>query len=72
MDHPDAAFRVLVEDDPTKAYGYVQELNALNQARTEAVRTMMELARQAERALGDYGDLQRLPPPPPSSGTHLV
>ena len=38
----------------------------------EAVRTMMELARQAERALGDYGDLQRLPPPPPSSVTDAV
>jgi len=38
----------------------------------EAVRTMMELARQAERALGEYGDLQRLPPPPPSSVTDAV
>jgi pyruvate kinase len=37
-----------------------------------AVRTMMELARQAERALGEYGDLQRLLPPPPSSVTDAV
>jgi single-stranded-DNA-specific exonuclease len=41
MDHPNAAFRVLVEENPVKAYGYVQELNALNQARTAELGVMM-------------------------------
>ena len=38
----------------------------------EAVRTLVELARQAERGLGEYGDLQRLRPPAPRTVTEAV
>lgn len=42
MDHPKIAFHALVETDPVKAYGYVQELQALNEARYKAVDVMMK------------------------------
>jgi pyruvate kinase len=38
----------------------------------EAVHMMVELAREAERALGDYGDLQRMTMPPSQSVTEAV
>jgi pyruvate kinase len=38
----------------------------------ESVRTMAQLARNAERALGEYGDLQRLPPRAPRNVTEAV
>ena len=38
----------------------------------ESVRTMAELAREAERALGEYGDLQRMPPRAPRNVTEAV
>jgi pyruvate kinase len=38
----------------------------------EAVQTLVELARRAEGALGEYGDLQRLPPAPPRTVTEAV
>jgi pyruvate kinase len=38
----------------------------------EAVRTMARLARRAERALAEYGDLQRLEPGPAGSVTEAV
>lgn len=38
----------------------------------EAVRMMVELAHEAERALGDYGDLQRMEMPPSQSVTEAV
>lgn len=37
-----------------------------------AVRTMRHLAERAEAGLGDYGDLQRMPPPPPRNVTEAV
>jgi pyruvate kinase len=37
-----------------------------------AVRTMRELAERAESALGEYGDLQRMPPPAPRNVTEAV
>lgn len=50
MAHPKVAFDAIVESDPIKAYGYVQELQALNQSRYKAMDEMMvEIDEQLEK-----------------------